>query len=138
MKNLPYEVNFSVAGDTQYVAYLCSVISSVAGEVGEEIMSQEIQRKCRLALVEAVNNAVVHAHNGDVLKPVGIKVQADKDGIEINVIDYGPGFKFHHAQLPDMRMVHGRGLFIIQSLMDEVNYNRGKDKNIMVMKCKRK
>jgi anti-sigma regulatory factor (Ser/Thr protein kinase) len=29
-------------------------------------------------------------------------------------------------------------LFIIQSLMDEVSYNKEKEKNIMVMKCKRK
>lgn len=135
MKKLPYEIDFKIAGDTHYVAFLRSVLTSISNEVGEDNFSDEIKRKCGLALVEAVNNAVHHAHKGDIYKPVGIKISVTVDEVEIIVIDYGKGFELHLAKLPDLQMVHGRGLYIIQSLMDEVSYKKGTDYNTMVLKC---
>ncbi|MBU4483984.1 ATP-binding protein [bacterium] len=138
MSHLPYEIDFKVAGDTQYVAFLRNILFSITENIGEKEMPSDIVRKCSLALVEAVNNAVVHAHAGDINIPVLIKIVVDRDDVEMHVVDKGHGFDLHLAHLPDLSMVHGRGLYIIQALMDEVAYHRDEDENIMVMRCQKR
>jgi serine/threonine-protein kinase RsbW len=97
-----------------------------------ENIKEEVLAKCSLALVEAVNNAIFHAHGGDGEKWIEIGIRFDGCRIEMEVADSGAGFEMPPDSDLPLDVTHGRGLFIIRSVMDEVRYRRGR-KNVLKM-----
>src|ERR1700756_5689648 len=86
-----------------------------------------------LALSEALANAVVHGAKGDPAKIVECDVACDETrGMLIVVRDPGPGFDPAAIASPvvgqNIYSHHGRGIFLINELMDEVKFrNNGKE-----------
>ena len=83
-----------------------------------------------LALTEALANAVVHGAKEDPNKTVECIVACDEEkGMLIVVRDPGPGFD--PASIPNcchgenIYSNHGRGIFLINQLMDEVAFHNG-------------
>lgn len=88
------------------------------------------EAEVELALQEAVSNAVVHGCSGDASKTVSCWIGCDPvTGVVIVIRDPGPGFDTSHPPNPlsgaGMAADHGRGLYLIRSLMDDVAYERG-------------
>ncbi len=82
-----------------------------------------------LALSEALANAVVHGAKNDPLKIVECDVACNADGgILIVVRDPGPGFDPTKVSNPcageNIYSDHGRGIFLINKLMDEVRFHK--------------
>jgi serine/threonine-protein kinase RsbW len=80
-----------------------------------------------LALHEALANAVMHGCKADPAKKIECHISADKSrGILIVVRDPGPGFDMATIPSPTERQnlfsEHGRGIYLINQLMDEVKY----------------
>lgn len=82
-----------------------------------------------LALTEALANAVVHGAKEDPKKIVECLVACEEDrGIIIIVRDPGPGFD--PEAIPactrgeNVYSDHGRGIFLINQLMDEVQFRK--------------
>ena len=81
----------------------------------------------RLALEEALMNAVTHGNQQNPAKLVKVLYRILPDRVDISVEDEGPGF--NPAQLPDSRApenltnAHGRGVHLIQVYMHPVTYN---------------
>lgn len=82
-----------------------------------------------LALTEALANAVVHGAKEDPSKTVECIVACDEQkGMLIMVRDPGPGF--NPASIPNpcngsnIYSSHGRGIFLINQLMDEVKFQK--------------
>jgi serine/threonine-protein kinase RsbW len=82
-----------------------------------------------LALEEALANAVVHGAKEDASKTVECLVACDEErGVLIIVRDPGPGFD--PAAIPcctvgeNVYSNHGRGIFLINQLMDEVKFHK--------------
>jgi serine/threonine-protein kinase RsbW len=105
--------------------------------VVEQVMEAVRQMKCadgkedaiELALQEALANAVVHGAKEDPSKIVECLVACDEQrGILIIVRDPGPGFD--PQAIPSCTMGenlysnHGRGIFLINQLMDEVKFRK--------------
>jgi serine/threonine-protein kinase RsbW len=86
-----------------------------------------------LALSEALSNAVVHGAKGDPKKVIECDVACDEArGMLIVVRDPGPGFDPASIPSPvageNIYSNHGRGIFLINQLMDEVRFrNNGKE-----------
>jgi serine/threonine-protein kinase RsbW len=81
------------------------------------------------ALREALANAIRHGCNGDATKTVEVCVACDEDkGMLIVVRDPGPGFDPGGIPSPTMGhnvyRHHGRGIYLISQLMDEVSFDR--------------
>jgi serine/threonine-protein kinase RsbW len=80
-----------------------------------------------IAVTEAVNNAITHAHKSDYSKNVSIRVRCLNEGMTVAVKDNGKGFPI--ADVPDPRdgdnvlMTHGRGVFLIKELADDVDFS---------------
>ncbi|HEY3617665.1 MAG TPA: ATP-binding protein, partial [Candidatus Sulfotelmatobacter sp.] len=102
-----------------------------------QVMQSVREMKCvngkedaiELALQEALANAVVHGAKEDPTKVIECLVACDEQrGILIIVRDPGPGFDFH--AIPSCTMGenlysnHGRGIFLINQLMDEVKFHK--------------
>ena len=81
------------------------------------------------ALREALANAILHGCNNDATKKVQCCVSCDEErGLLIVVRD--PGTGFNPVKVPDplkgenVYSNHGRGIFLINQLMDEVRFER--------------
>jgi len=81
-----------------------------------------------VALDEAIVNAIKHGNKCDPCKAIHVVAEFTEDGARFIVSDEGNGFK--PDQLPDpttqCRLLepNGRGVFLINRLMDEVSYNQ--------------
>lgn len=90
----------------------------------EQVMAIE------LALQEAVANGIRHGCRGDATKQVQCSVSIDAEG-EVLIVVRDPGHGFDPASVADplapenMLKPSGRGIFLINGLMDEVQYADG-------------
>jgi serine/threonine-protein kinase RsbW len=106
--------------------------------VVEGVMKMAREMKCaagkefeiETALREALANAIVHGCKTDPRKQIQCSVACDESrGMLIVVRD--PGTGFDPAALPsptqgqNVYSEHGRGIYLINLLMDEVRYERG-------------
>jgi len=83
-----------------------------------------------ISLQEALTNAVIHGAQEDPTMLVQVTASCDQArGILIVVRDPGPGFDLDSIPIPIMGerifSAHGRGIFLINQLMDEVRFHRG-------------
>lgn len=86
-----------------------------------------------LVCAEAANNAVRYAPDAARTLPVVIEAFLHTRGIELRITDHTAGFELPaEVGLPDHEMESGRGLFLICSVMDRVDYLRGRDENILI------
>jgi anti-sigma regulatory factor (Ser/Thr protein kinase) len=68
-----------------------------------------------------------------------VEAFCDSCQVEMRITDHTPGFNWPtHAALPDCESESGRGVFLIQSLMDSAHYVRGTGQNVLVLRAKRR
>lgn len=84
----------------------------------------------RLALREALNNAVRHGSRLNPRKRVQLRYRCDpRQGLWLMVRDEGAGFDPHRIPDPtqpeNLERFSGRGLYMIRQLMDEVEFRAG-------------
>ncbi|MFP4176933.1 MAG: SpoIIE family protein phosphatase [Candidatus Brocadiia bacterium] len=81
----------------------------------------------KLAIEEAVINAIKHGNQLDTTKKVNVEFVLDEDKVQISVKDEGDGFD--PETVPDPRdeenitADYGRGLLLMRAYMDSVEYN---------------
>jgi serine/threonine-protein kinase RsbW len=91
--------------------------------VGEEI-------NVEIALREAVTNAVLHGNKADPEKRVAICCEVGLgSGVSVIVRDEGQGFDPANVSDPttteNIGSDHGRGIYLMRALMDEVHFEQG-------------
>jgi serine/threonine-protein kinase RsbW len=78
----------------------------------------------RLALEEALVNAIRHGHGGDASLEIKVEAQVDSSGIMLSVEDVGPGFDPDAVPDPtaaeNLTIASGRGLALMRAFMTEV------------------
>lgn len=90
---------------------------------------------CELALVEACNNAIQYALPEDRHHPLELGFRYHSGALEIRVRDHTSGFNWPaQAVLPAPESEHGRGLFLIRTVMDEISYRRLEGGNELVLR----
>lgn len=81
----------------------------------------------RVALAEALANAIIYGNRMDPEKSVDVRVVVSDTGLTLHVCDQGDGFdpsSVPDPTLPERRELEdGRGLFLIRQLVDEVRFN---------------
>src|SRR5262249_32740796 len=91
----------------------------------------------RLAVEEALANAIRHGHGGDPSRTVRVGYHADRDRVVIEVEDEGDGFDpsaVGDPLVPEC-LEHGRGLYLMRSCMTWVRHN---DRGNRVTLCKQR
>lgn len=83
-----------------------------------------------LALREALNNAVTHGNGNAPNKLVEVRCRCERGkGVWLTVRDQGKGFDpdaVPDPLAPDrLEAVHGRGIYLMRSVMDEVSFEAG-------------
>jgi len=126
------ELQFDFKADIEAIAPVVQRVSELALELGCE-PGRELQLS--LALQEALANAVIHGSNNDAARTVECRVSyaeaapgSKPHDILIVIRDSGPGFDPAAVPSPktgeNIHADHGRGLYLIRELMDEVSFAR--------------
>ena len=106
-----------------FVDQLMSFIAKSRNKDGSET-------NIEMALIEALENAVVHGNCEDPHKPVEVTCRCTADGeVSITVQDEGQGFDsgtLPDPTAPENRLhTSGRGIYLMRTLMDEVCFEKG-------------
>ena len=89
----------------------------------------------RVAIEEALANALLHGHAGDITKEIEVTWCVDEVCVEFSVTDQGRGYD--PSSIPDptanenLNIPSGRGLAMMEAFMDEVVLNEQGNKVIM-------
>ena len=121
------EVDIKVPNQTRYL--------SLIGKIGEGLAMtlnrykgdrEELAYHLNLVLTEAMTNAIRHANEGDPDKELHITITILEKTLKILVYDEGQGFDINSLPAPDFQNLdeHGRGVYIIRTLMDHVVYRK--------------
>jgi len=105
------------------VEQLMQAIESSGCVIGREFAVE-------LALREALNNAVLHGNRLDPAKFVELHCRCDlRKGLWLVIRDQGAGFDPTAVPNPvrpaGLNAEHGRGIYLMKSLMDDVSFERG-------------
>ncbi len=89
--------------------------------------SPDLDSNLKLALVEAITNAMEHGNRWDEGQQVRITAEMSANQLKVTVSDLGAGFDHRKLTNPTDRerllAERGRGVFLINSIMDQVLYN---------------
>lgn len=126
-EDLILRLNMSVPGEPAAVSPVVDQIMEIVSDMG---CAEGKEHEIELALQEALANAVVHGCQGDPSRHVQVTVGCDQSrGMLILIRDPGPGFDPSQIPSPivgqNIFASHGRGVYLINQLMDEVRYDKG-------------
>jgi len=118
-----------------------AVREQILGELAARgVLPEDETFRCRLAVDEALTNAVVHGNGSDPAKKVTVELYVDPAAWRLCVRDEGVGFSaadLHSSDDPDaLTREHGRGVELIRRYMDEVAYYRGGNTLVMGKKIR--
>lgn len=140
--NNQIDIQIKVPNQTRYL--------SLIGRIGEDLAShlqeyegdrEALAYHLNLVLTEAMVNAIRHANANDPQEEVVIRITISDNELVMLVFDHGQGFdigSIPEPACPDTELVeeHGRGLFIMRSLMDSVEYRKVDGGNVLEMRKK--
>jgi serine/threonine-protein kinase RsbW len=91
---------------------------------------EDSELEIETALREALANAILHGNHEDPHKCVHVTCRCTRDGeVSITVQDEGQGFDSNTVAdptTPEHRLAkHGRGIYLMKTLMDEVRFEQG-------------
>ena len=120
-------LNLGFPADTEAIGAVTDAISTVLAQLQ---VPEEKQLEIGLAVQEALVNAVVHGCKNDRSKEVRCRLQSDPQGrVVVIITDPGPGFNPDSVSNPkrpeNVFADHGRGVYLIRQLMDEVHFENG-------------
>ncbi|RJQ55805.1 MAG: PAS domain S-box protein [Actinobacteria bacterium] len=113
------------------VANLPSSVHLVRSFVSHEISRLPLSPDARFDLLtavgEAADNSALYGHAGGVAPDtIRTRIVASEEAVRVEVWDNGAGYRPDLSRVPepDLMAEHGRGLFIMLALADEVAYPR--------------
>ncbi len=114
-----------IPSQTDNLELIRNFVAGVAKKVG---FDAEESNKIELAIDEACTNVIEHAYQHDENQDIDIAIKIDYNKITVVVTDRGRSFDMEQVELPDMKSylaelrVGGLGIYLMKTLMDEVDY----------------
>jgi serine/threonine-protein kinase RsbW len=111
------------------VSAISPFVDSLMPLIRESRWAPGNEEDIEVALREALANAVVHGNHEDPRKQVYVSCRCGTDGVSLVIRDEGAGYDID--VLPDptapenINSSHGRGIYLMKHLMDEVRFERG-------------
>ena len=129
------EVDIKVPNQTRYLCLLGHIGENIAMTLRHYCGNREkLAYELNLVLTEAMANAILHANEGDPEKEVHVEIAIIDRRLTIRVYDHGQGFDIRQFAEPGHPLEeHGRGIYLIHSIMDEVVYLPINDGHVLEM-----
>ena len=117
--------DFSVSSEPGNERLAMETVADTAKGLG---FSGENLERLKTAVAEATMNAMEHGNNYRAEVPVLIEVLASEGQLSVKITDQGSGPPAFHSETPDIeaklegiQTPRGWGLFLIKSMVDEMN-----------------
>ena len=112
------------------------VADTLLEELQAKGYSEAVVFAVRLAIEEALNNAIRHGNAMDPGKTAELVYEITDEQVDISITDEGPGFDFQEVPDPtldeNLDKPTGRGLMLIRAYMDIVEFNENGNELHMV------
>jgi len=125
MKAKTQKYKLKIPSITENLQMIREFVLKIAAKTG---FNDETQEQIALAVDEACTNVIKHAHNHDARRLMDIQIQTDANKMKITITDKGRGFDITKLKDPDVEKYiresrhGGLGIYLIKTLMDEVDY----------------
>jgi anti-sigma regulatory factor (Ser/Thr protein kinase) len=122
------------------IGELTSLAEKIDALAEEWEWSPGLAMNMNLVVEEAVSNIIFYAFNDSGKHEIGISISLENSQLTIKITDDGIPFNPLAQEQPDInlsaeeRPVGGLGIFLISQIMDEMNYDRIKNQNILTLK----
>ena len=116
-------LDVEIPSDVKYIDEVIELATRKCREL--HLPPQKCSLNVRVALAEAISNAILRGNGDAAHKHVKIRAIVRDDAIVFDIVDEGPGFDLA-ADRPDPTLPEnlehedGRGLFLMKRLMDNV------------------
>lgn len=137
-----HQVTLSIPSDPAFER----VVRASAGELGDTFgFDPERIEDLKLAVSEAVNNAIDHGSRGARQMPVDVAFSVNGDHLEVRVTDHGGGVervdwsrRVVEEDNLDAGMLRGFGMYLISSLVDQYEIASSSEGTVMTLRLLRK
>lgn len=112
--------------------------SEVFGQ--ENNISNDIINKFQLAFEELISNIIFYGYDDELPHEISVVFTLDGKSMAVLIVDDAKEFNPLEKEDPDIslsideRKIGGLGIYLVKSLMDEVNYKRESGKNYFYIK----
>jgi sigma-B regulation protein RsbU (phosphoserine phosphatase) len=120
------ELNLELPSDVSIIEHVIRMLAGCARDFRS--YGPRTLVNMRIAISEALSNAILYGNEGDHDKKVRVRANVDAWRIKVQVTDEGPGFD--PGQVPDptssdaLQASGGRGLFLLRQLADDLSFNQ--------------
>lgn len=116
-------VDIDIPSDVSYIEKVVELVRHECEVNG--FAKRQLMLNVPVALTEALSNAILRGNRENPAKHVRVRAEVDADRLVVEVADEGSGFDFDAKAVdpttPDkIDREDGRGLFLMQKLMDRV------------------
>jgi len=127
------DVEITIASHPRWLRLVRQVVEECARTAG--FAAQDVHN-ITVAVGEAVGNVMKHSYKGAVDRSFTLVCRSDPDTFEVQIRDEGEPFDLARMKPrpPDELRVGGRGVFLMRTLMDEIDYSRSDGANIIRMR----
>jgi len=117
---------------------LLGVVDKIADGITEYLEFEDVDKDAvAISVIEACTNAIQHGHKSDAEQRVSVAFELSSDTLSITVEDHGTGFQPQSSEdltPPDLLATRGRGIYIMRSMMDEVDFDFSKGTRVHLVK----
>ena len=105
-------------------------------------LASELVFRLNLVLEEIITNVISHGYKDGLQHEIAVRLFWKDPNMKVEVEDDGCPFNPLRAPPPDMgqpltdRRVGGLGIHLVREMMDELEYRRENDKNLLILKTK--
>ena len=119
-------LRYTLPSNTEYVLGMVHMVAVLAMEFG--FSHADTTMNLPLAVDEALTNAIVHGNAGNPNKSVEVEVMIDAQMLRLKITDQGRGFRSENRRDPldpnNLMTAGGRGVYLIEQVMDDVQWTR--------------
>ena len=136
------QIAFTIESNLKNVFLIGLAVNNIASYIGfNDLESYRLE----LCVVEALNNAIIHAYNKEAGNTVEVIFKIYPDRLVLDVLDTGKPMRGHLLKRNDISSLEcvpddpgsipegGRGLAIMKAIMDSVEYKTECGKNRLTM-----
>jgi len=121
-------ITFKIKSNRAEILKFEKVLEDINSEFG---LNHDRLVNYQIAISEALVNAIVHGNKENPYKSVHIDISFDETKLVTKIKDEGEGFILEEIPDPtkndNLLKEHGRGIYIINSLVDKFECNSSKD-----------
>ena len=120
-------IKMEISANPDFVSIIRLTTSGIANKIGFSIDDIE---DMKVAVSESCTNAIKHSKDNKF----SVEYTIFEDGLTIKIVDSGKGYDVDAVDKPNLKepKESGLGLFIIQSLMDEVDIKSDIDNGTII------